>query len=384
MRKLNVLYIIQDVTMGGTSNSMLNLIHSVKDTVNPIVLLREYGPVYEKYKDEGIETIIIPFPLNLDFLKKNGNFFLYQITEARQMRGYLKFEHQSVREALALLRERKIDIVHSASSAVTLGFWLSRELKAKHVWHIREFIDLDFGTRPVIGFSLTKAMIHRADYAIAITKAVFKHWKLDKMNNRSTVLWNAVRSEHEISYCKDKENYFLFCSAQLTKEKGVFTAIRAFIASGISKKGYKLKIIGEAQDPAVRLELSNMLDLLDCRKNIDFLGFQNDVKPYMCKAKGLLMTSFNEAMGRTTVEAMFYGCPVIGRNSGGTAEIIDNKVNGFLFNTEQECANLIRNLSERTPINIINNAFAHVKDNFTEETYGVKIKDIYKKVLALA
>ena len=147
--------------MGGTSNSMLNLIHSVKDTVNPIVLLREYGPVYEKYKDEGIETIIIPFPLNLDFLKKNGNFFLYQITEARQMRGYLKFEHQSVREALALLRERKIDIVHSASSAVTMGYGLSRKLGSKHVWHIREFIDLDFGTRPVIGFNLTKAMTYR-------------------------------------------------------------------------------------------------------------------------------------------------------------------------------------------------------------------------------
>lgn len=384
MRKLNVLYIIQDVTMGGTSNSMLNLIHSVKDTVNPIVLLREYGPVYEKYKDEGIETIIIPFPLNLDFLKKNGNFFLYQITEARQMRGYLKFEHESVRKALGLLRERKIDIVHSASSAVTLGFGLSRKLEAKHVWHIREFIDFDFGTRPVLGFNLTKAMIHRADYAIAITKPVYKHWGLEKMNHRSSVLWNAVRSQREISFCENKENYFLFCSAQLTKEKGVFSAIRAFIASGINTKGYKLKIIGDAPDPTIRNELSKILDSLDCRNSIDFLGFQDDVKPFMCKAKGLLMTSFNEAMGRTTVEAMFYGCPVIGRNSGGTAEIVDNNVNGFLFNTEQECANLIRNLSERTPINIINNAFAHVKDNFTEETYGVKIKDIYKKVLALA
>ena len=36
--------------VGGTSKSMLNLIHSVKDSVNPIVLLREYGPVYDKYK----------------------------------------------------------------------------------------------------------------------------------------------------------------------------------------------------------------------------------------------------------------------------------------------------------------------------------------------
>ena len=54
--------------MGGTSKSMLNLIHSVKDSVNPIVLLREYGPVYDKYKQEGIETIVVSFPLNLDFL----------------------------------------------------------------------------------------------------------------------------------------------------------------------------------------------------------------------------------------------------------------------------------------------------------------------------
>jgi len=50
MKKINILYIIQDVMVGGTSKSMLNLIHSVKDSVNPIVLLREYGPVYDKYK----------------------------------------------------------------------------------------------------------------------------------------------------------------------------------------------------------------------------------------------------------------------------------------------------------------------------------------------
>lgn len=381
MAKINVLYIVQDVTLGGTSKSTLNLINSVKDNVRPIVLLRDYGPVYEKYKAEGIETIVIPFPLNLDFLKNDGNKIKYLITEARQFRGYCIFEHEAAKEAYNLLKQKNIDIVHSASSAVTLGFWLSKMLGAKHIWHIREFIDLDFNTRPVIGFPLTTRMIHLADYAIAITKPVFKRWKLDKIKNKSTILWNAVRSKSEISYDEDKGKYFLFCSAQLTKGKGVFSAIRAFVKSNISKKGFKLKIIGAIKDDETKNELQKEINYLKCNKDVEFLGFQNDIKPYMLKANGLLMTSYHEALGRTTVEAMFYGCPVIGRNSGGTAEIIDNNINGYLFNTEEECSVLINKLSEKVPIDIINNAHKHVKQNFTEEVYGERIMSIYNRIL---
>ncbi len=43
------------------------------------------------------------------------------------------------------------------------------------------------------------------------------------------------------------------------------------------------------------------------------------------------MCSRMEAFGRVTVEALKAGLPVIGSNSGGTTEIIENNTNGVIF-----------------------------------------------------
>ena len=42
------------------------------------------------------------------------------------------------------------------------------------------------------------------------------------------------------------------------------------------------------------------------------------------------------AYGRVTVEAMMNDCVVIGRNSGGTSELIEHEETGFLFDSNSE------------------------------------------------
>ena len=44
-----------------------------------------------------------------------------------------------------------------------------------------------------------------------------------------------------------------------------------------------------------------------------------------------LVCSRAEAFGRSTVEAMLGGIPVIGCNSGGTPELVKDEITGFLF-----------------------------------------------------
>ena len=50
----------------------------------------------------------------------------------------------------------------------------------------------------------------------------------------------------------------------------------------------------------------------------------------------LLMCSEHEAFGRVTAEAMSACLPVIGKNSGGTPEIIVHGETGYLYNTFDE------------------------------------------------
>ena len=87
-------------------------------------------------------------------------------------------------------------------------------------------------------------------------------------------------------------------------------------------------------------------------------------------------------MGRVTIEAMFYGCPVIGYNRGGTKEIVQDGVDGFLFESVGECASLMEKIVENRDISkMVLQAQKKAKELFSEESYRDKILSIYRKVI---
>jgi glycosyltransferase involved in cell wall biosynthesis len=63
---------------------------------------------------------------------------------------------------------------------------------------------------------------------------------------------------------------------------------------------------------------------------VTFEGALDDPFPAYRGADVVLMCSKDEAFGRVTVEAMKLGLPVIGVDSGGTKELIEDGVTGFL------------------------------------------------------
>lgn len=101
----------------------------------------------------------------------------------------------------------------------------------------------------------------------------------------------------------------------------------------------------------------------------------------MVKAEAFLMCSENEGLGRVSVEAMFYGCLVIGRNSGGTKDFILNNETGLLFNDMNECVIAMKKAVSDNNETIIQNAQLFAQNNFSIEKYGEKILHIYNKVL---
>jgi glycosyltransferase involved in cell wall biosynthesis len=64
---------------------------------------------------------------------------------------------------------------------------------------------------------------------------------------------------------------------------------------------------------------------------VDFIGFTENPFSYFLRSDVALMCSKHEAFGRVTVEAMKLGKPVIGANTGGTLELIQDGWNGFLY-----------------------------------------------------
>lgn len=380
MKKLNVLYInFASQNFDGATYSLIDLIESVKENVNPVVLLPHEGKVAEKFRELGIECHIHNFEENITAKPVKIRTLIHNvISYIPHLYRYILRNKECVEWAAKNLADKNIHIVHTNNSVLTIGYMIAKRLNIKHVWHMRGYMDLDFGWKPFMGWKDLKNKVADSEAVIGITKPVLNHY-IEPNRANAYAISDAVRSIKDVDYAK-KDNYLLFCSAYLTKRKGTDFAIRAYYDSGVWKQGTKLRIIGKKIKGEWEY-LNELVQTLNISKSIDFLDFTDDIKSQMLHAKALLMCSENEGLGRVSIEAMFFGCPVIGRNSGGTSEIITQGVNGFLYETLGQCSELIREIVNN-PENkeIIDNAHNHVIENFSIENYGTKILNVYQEL----
>jgi glycosyltransferase involved in cell wall biosynthesis len=368
----------------GAAQSLFDLIESVKDEVKPIVLCRGEGDIYNYYINHGIECYISPYTKIYGHRRDLCHYVLHP--------WHLRFikNFRNIRAAARMLKKelsgRQIDIVHSNELTIDLGYYLAKSLKAKHVWHIREYLEM--GThmhgRVLISLSRLKHMLNQADARIVISKPCMQHWELKKEN--TWMLWDAVRSVKDCCYVKEKQPYVLFCSYYLYKGKGPDKAIAAygmsklFVPSHDNEAPIRLKLIGKCKK-SYREELMALAESYGCAEYVDFIPVQEDVKPFFAQAKAYINPSVNEGMGRTTAEAMFFGCPVIAHASGGTLDLVRDGETGYLFNTVEECAELMRKVCIADQEEMILRAQEFVKVNLSIDNYGKKLLEVYNSVL---
>jgi len=117
---------------------------------------------------------------------------------------------------------------------------------------------------------------------------------------------------------------------RLSEEKNLEILIQA--AKNISETFDRVKflIIGDGQQGTKLKRLTERLKIQDA---IIFAGYVKYEELGLCykSADWLVVTSPHETFGLTLIEAMHFGCPVLGINSGGIIDIIENKKNGLFF-----------------------------------------------------
>lgn len=378
MSKVKILYISHESKeIAGATLSLYNLIHCVENWVEPVVLLDRKGVVYDFFQERGIPCLVFPFKrvlYNYGFVKRVLLYLPRLIRDSISNDKCLQFVKKQ-------LGSQGVDIIHSNSSAITVGEYLAKGLGVKHVWHVREFLDKDFHFHPFGGMDKLRKRINRADACIAITSQVAQHWQMTGRN--AYVIWDAVRKEEEVCALLPKEKYFLFCCASLSDTKGADAAVKAFCMSGLSQKGYRLKMVGSCTDE-YKEKLMHIIRSFsgDMMEHVEFLGYQKDVTPLMKKATAFLMCSHNEGLGRVTIEAMCYGCPVIARRAGGTVDFLRDRETGYFFESDSQCAKLMKVVANMEKPATIFQGNEFFRQNFTEEVYRKSLFPIYEILLS--
>ena len=151
-----------------------------------------------------------------------------------------------------------------------------------------------------------------------------------------------------------------------------------------NKYGISLQLL-VAGNCEQRQDYEDAIIQLGLSDSIKYLGFTNKLDEIRRESDIFLVTSKKEAFGLVTVEAMLSGCIVVGRASGGTAEIIDDGVNGFLYspeNIDEACQKIMCIVNGEINISDIRTkAQKHAYDNYNISRTCDEILHVYLDII---
>ena len=169
---------------------------------------------------------------------------------------------------------------------------------------------------------------------------------------------------------------------RLSREKGIDTLLDAYkqISQDIG-----LIIVGDGPERK-RLESRVAHDGL----NVRFTGYLDGMKlrSAITDAKVVVMPSeWSENAPLSLLESFAYGKPVIGSKIGGIPELIDDGINGYLFETGNAAAlkNMLEqvlSLNDETVAEMGQAARRKVVDQYGTKSHYENLMNIYAKVLA--
>src|SRR5699024_8112005 len=125
-------------------------------------------------------------------------------------------------------------------------------------------------------------------------------------------------------FSNDKVTFTL--AGRITAKKGHEEVIEAI--NLVNQAGYNnvvVDFVGSEVEKGCKNKLVTKINKYNLEDIIFFKGYKNDMDKVWEESDVAIVSSTAEAFGRVTVEAMMNENLVIGANSKGTAEIIQNK-----------------------------------------------------------
>ncbi len=381
---IKILYVNSSARLYGADKSLLELVTIIdKRHFTPIVLLPESGPLCEEMSKISVETLV------KGFVHVERRYF-----SPAKLLGFLADLIHSVNIIRSIIKQRNIDIVHSNTSACIASAFAAKLTGTPHIWHIREL-----AIKPkIVRFFYQLLIPLLADRAIAASMAVKMNYstKWNRLKKKFIVLPHGIDTKRFES-CKDifRFEYSIPSHFKIVGNVGMLRSQKGqhlFIsAAKIIKDNYpnvKFVIVGdlfyEEGKIAPDLEtLSNNLGLSEC---VIFTGFRKDIEDVFASFDVFVHTSVSqESYGRTILEAMAAGKPVVAFNDGGPRELVKDGLTGFLVppsNIElmaEKISGLIRD--ECLSARMGNEGRRLLKETFSMEKYNENLGKIYMATL---
>lgn len=368
---MKILFLSHYSGLYGANQSLLSLMVWLKrNGVDIYVLVPKEGEFTEELGIRGIKFFVLKY------------YSLW--VKKRTFANLIKACAKSVINFFMIYHARKIakgidcDIIYTNSSVLGFGYDLAKSINKPHVWHFREFGDLDYG---LTYFRGKNCIINKANslfnITVFISEALREHYK--EVKNGKVIYNGVIKSSDIVNIEPNEPNYpFMFSFVGLLhKAKNVLEAIEGFYLADV--KNSLLNIYGDSNDEDYKKQIVETIARYELQECVILHGFEKSKDVIFENTDCLIMPSRNEGFGRVTAEAMSRGKIVVGYNGGGTSEIIHNEQNGFLYTgSATELAAIVNKVHFNYDklSDIRHNAVVTVKEKFTVEKYGENVLNI--------
>lgn len=381
---MRILYISSANGMGGGSSvALFNIVremiargHEVK-----VVTAMDQGPLLEEFHNIGCPYQQLSVRNNIYPRSWNPILFLPRLL-------LMLWSNIKAKAGLRrVIQEFRPDIVHTNVGTMNIAVSLCQHRKIPHIWHQREYQDLDFNCHffPTINHFMQQSH-SKGNYNICITKGIFQYRKFREGIDR--VIYDGVFPQQKTSNIQvaEKQKYVLFVG-RVEPAKGTLDLVRVFVTFHSMHPDYRLVIAGAIGDRKYYVKCTEIVENTGLKDYVDFLGNRTDVYSLMTNASMLVVPSRFEGFGFITAEAMLNFCPVVGRNTGGTKEQFDrgleyfNEEIGLRFNNDTEMLERMCQVVETDLTPMCHKAREMVTTFYTSEYCVNQIEEYYRFVL---
>lgn len=366
--------------VGGSHLSALKLIETLDRTrFKPLILLhRDEGPLADLLRAEGLEPEVAPMPI-----------FVGPGTRLSPAMVWNSVRH--IRRAVAFLRNRGVRIVHTNEGSMHATWSLPARLAgAKHVWHHRgnpraaglRFLAPILANRvvSVSRFAAPAPGLLSARRKCSVVSSPFDTGLVntDREAARKSVLAAIDASPDTrillfLGHFADRKRPLIFVDmiAELRELRPSFPIV------GL--------MFGEDFEPGQKALVEQRISERGLTEIVRLMGFRRPIESWLAGSDLLIVPAVEEPFGRTLIEAMLLGTPVIAAASGGNIEAIRDRETGILVPPDQ-AVSFARHaidllLDPARAQQIAARARAEAQTKFGIERHASAIAAIYREVL---
>ena len=359
--------------MYGANRAMYRLMVHLKREYGeePLVIIPAEGEMTGRLAEEGIRYFVHPVTQWQAVYSTPVRFLCKKIVRKKKIR-------QELASLISICKKEKPDCIYSNSSVIGTGAMLAESLGCSHIWHIREFSKEHFHMQYFYPQKRVKQLYEQADCLVTISDALKKNYMGKYPAAQIKRIYDGVSSDFQKEKVLPGKRPMRFVYVgylfPMKHQEQVLEACSRLNASGFTD--YELYLVGDGKEDYQR-SLQKKIET-DRLCQVKLTGYVSDIHELLNTMDVGLIASEYEGFGLVTVEYMLHGMPVIGRNSGGTPEIIQDTVTGYLYDeTEGLCEAMKRFMQSPAKVQKMGEAGKRrAKEYFTEEQNAGAIAEL--------